>query len=105
MRSEFFAQIKLPGGDTIDAPSGIPTAPSTNQAVGGIASWIVIALTAVGIVAALIFLITGAIKWIMSGGDVEKLTSAKKTVTFSIVGLVIVLLSGVVIVFVTKLLG
>jgi len=46
-----------------------------------------------GIFLALIFLIIGGIKWIASGGDKQALTSAKATVTYSLIGLFLLLFS------------
>jgi len=98
------AQLKLPGGDQVNAPEGIPTASGAGS-IGGIISWVIIVLTAVGVIAALVFLIIGSIKWITSGGDVEKLQSARKTVMFSVIGLIVILLSVVIMQVVAGLLG
>lgn len=45
----------------------------------------------VAFVAALVFLIIGGIKWIMSGGDKEGSGKAKETVTSALIGLAVVL--------------
>lgn len=45
----------------------------------------------VAFIAALVFLIYGGIRWIISGGDKEGTAKAKGTVTAALVGLVIVL--------------
>jgi hypothetical protein len=47
-------------------------------------------------VAAVIFIVFAGIKFITSGGDPIKVEGAKKTMTFAIIGLVIVLLSFVI---------
>jgi len=58
-----------------------------------IVSRLVTLLLVLAIVVALIFLITGGIRWIMSGGDKGKLDSARGTVTGAVVGLIIALLA------------
>lgn len=57
------------------------------------------------IVASLIFLLVGGIKWITSGGDKEGTAKAKGTVTYAIVGLVLGLLSFLILNFVTGLIS
>ncbi|HEX8931554.1 MAG TPA: hypothetical protein VF810_00185 [Patescibacteria group bacterium] len=54
---------------------------------------IVSILLIVAVVVALIFLIIGGLRWIMSGGDKSKVDSARSTVTGAVVGLVIALLA------------
>ena len=46
-------------------------------------------IAAAGIVA-LIYLLKGSLNWISSGGDKEKLTTARNTLTHAIVGLLII---------------
>jgi hypothetical protein len=53
----------------------------------------------VGVIA-VIFIIVGGIKYITSGGDSGNVTSAKNTILFAIVGLVIVALAQIVVRFV-----
>lgn len=61
--------------------------------VSNIVSRIVTILLIFAVVVALVFLIMGGIRWIMSGGDKSKLDSARGTVTAAIIGLVIALLA------------
>ena len=53
----------------------------------------------VGIVA-VIMLIVGGIKYVVSGGDAKKVTDAKNTVLYAIIGLVICLLAFAIVNFV-----
>lgn len=53
----------------------------------------------VGIIA-VIMLIVGGIKYVVSGGDAKKVTDAKNTVLYAIIGLVITLLSFAIVNFV-----
>lgn len=89
------------GGEVIEAPDGVVSGGN----LAGILSWVINFLTLVGIVAALIFLIWGGVKWITSGGDKEKLQSARRTVLFSIIGLVVILLSVIIIQVTSSFLG
>lgn len=103
MKEKLLAQVSIPGGKQISAPTGVPTA--GDGALAGMISWVIIVLTSVGVIAALIFLIWGAIKWITSGGDREKLDSARRTIIFSIIGLVVILLSVVIMNVIGGLIG
>lgn len=104
MKDKLLAQLQLPGGDDIDAPSGVPTA-SGDGTLTNVISFIINSLMFVGIVAALIFLIIGGIKWITSNGDKEKLNSARKTIIFSIIGLVVIIFSFFIIQAINQILG
>lgn len=57
-----------------------------------------------GIVAAGFIVISG-IKFVMSGGDQVQVSSARKTMTFAIVGLVVVVLSYAILNFAGQVLG
>lgn len=69
------------------APGGAPSGGlcALNQAIGGGLGILFVAV----VVLAIIFLIWGGIDWITSGGDKQKLQSAKHKATFAIVGLII----------------
>lgn len=82
---EAFAQF------TINVPNGVPVGNETLSK--GIIPGIIQLLLLVTFVLALVFLILGGISWSMSGGSKEGLEAARKRVTYSIIGLVIVLLS------------
>lgn len=59
----------------------------------------------VAFVAALVFLIYGGIRWIISGGDKEGTAKAKGTVTAALIGLAIVLGSWILVNIVLGLFG
>lgn len=63
-----------------------------------------IALTFLGLTT-LVFLVFGAIKFVISSGDPKAIESAQKTMTFAIIGAVVVLGSFVLINIVTKALN
>jgi hypothetical protein len=62
------------------------------------------ALTFVGIVA-LIFIIWAGFNMTNSGGDPKKVESAKKILTFAIIGLLIVLFSFTILIFIGNITG
>lgn len=59
----------------------------------------------IAFVAALLYLIYGGIRWIMSGGDKEATGKAKGTVTAALIGLAIVLGSWILINLILTLFG
>ncbi len=56
-------------------------------------------------VLAFTFIVIGGIKYILAAGNPDKITSAKKTINYSIIGLIIASLSYVIISLVTGAFG
>ena len=54
---------------------------------------------------AFIFLVVGGIRWIMSQGDKKQLETAQKTITYAVVGLIVILLSFFIINFIGYIFG
>lgn len=85
----------------IAVPKGIPT--------GGLPKFEVIAQNAIQIVLvfivllAFIFIIVSGIKWITAGGDKTKVQSARGTLTYAIIGLVLALISFFIVTLVGQL--
>ena len=73
--------------------------------VSTILSFFVTAFFVVGAVVALIFMIMGGIRWITSGGDAEQIAKARNTIVFSVVGLVVILISIFVVKYISDILG
>lgn len=61
-------------------------------------------LYAVGIVS-VIMLILGGIRYVVSGGDSKKVTDAKNTIMYAIIGLIIAILSYAIVNFVISAVG
>ncbi len=61
-------------------------------------------LYVVGIIA-IVMLIVGGIKYVTSGGDKQKVTDAKNTILYAVLGLVIALLAFAIVNFVLNALG
>ena len=62
-------------------------------------------LIILGIIAALIFLILGGVKWVISGGDKAAVESARNTIIAAVIGLVVVILAWVILNVVLQILG
>lgn len=72
---------------------GIPAVGNPNASVGNIVSNGIQILFIVGGLAVLVFIVWGAFDWITSGGDKEKISSARKKITNSLIGLALLALS------------
>ena len=57
------------------------------------------------VILSLVFLIWGGIDWITSGGSQEKLTAARKKITYSVIGLIISLGAFMIINIIGELFG
>ncbi len=78
---------------------------NADQSIGSIVSFFVSAIAVIAVLAALVFIIIGAFQWITSGGDKQKVESARNHIIAAIIGLVIVVLSFVIINIITTVLG
>lgn len=73
-----------------------------DKSLNGLFSTIVNILSVVVGVAAVIMIIVGGFKYVTSGGDANKATSARNTIIYAIIGLIIVALARIIINFVVK---
>lgn len=71
----------------------------------GILQFVINAFFFIAIVAALVYLLWGGLNWILSGGDKEKIESARSRIIAAIVGLVLVVLAYFILDFVLELIG
>ncbi len=100
--------LTIPGTDgepiEIAAPSGVPTGGlegDGGRIIGLVITWLLIA----SIIIALLFLIYGGANYIMSEGDKTKVESARRTIIYAIIGLLVVFFSFFIINFVGSALG
>lgn len=75
----------------------VPGCGSTPPTVQQIVSFGINVLLFAAFIIALVFLIIGGIRWILSGGDKEATQKAKSTVTSALIGLVVVLAAWILI--------
>ena len=105
-----YLALKIPGTDgspvEIQTPGTVPTGGLESGGDGSLAikNGIVIFLVLITI-ASLFFLIIGGIKWITSAGDKTKIESARKTILYAIMGLILTFLSFFIINLVGGLFG
>jgi len=86
------------------SPTGKPLPGCQGIDIARIVGSIIGILFFVSFLIALVFLVIGGIRWILSGGDKEATNNAKSTVTSALVGLVIVIGSYILINVALKLL-
>jgi hypothetical protein len=105
-----YLALKIPGVDgesrEIIAPSEIPTGGLEPGGKGNTALQSSITLLLITVtVLSLFFLIFGGIKWITSQGDKSRLDSARKTIIYAIVGLVLAFMAFFIVNIVGTFLG
>jgi succinate dehydrogenase hydrophobic anchor subunit len=66
---------------------------------------VIIFIVVIAVIIALVYLLYGGIKWVTSGGDKEKVESARNHITAAIVGLIIVFLAIFIVSVVMTLFG
>jgi len=90
-----YLALTLPGGQTVQAPAGIPSGGIT--VVGKVIANSITILLIVAVVITLFGLIWGGIQWISSGGDKAKLGAARARITYSLIGLLVALFSFLIV--------
>lgn len=79
--------------------------PGNGITIPQIVIFVLTLLVVVAVIAAIVFLIYGGIKWITSGGDKAAVESARNHIVAAIIGLVVIILAFVILSFVLQLLG
>jgi hypothetical protein len=88
----------LCNGTQLVATGGAPcTDAGSNDTIQSVVDLIVNLLSLVVGLLSVVFLIFGAFKYITSGGDSGKVTSAKSTILYALIGLVIVAIAQVIV--------
>jgi len=102
-----FAVTTCPNNDplclNVTAPEGRIISPSTP--IGAIISFAVAFIIVIAFILALVFVVIGAVQWITSGGDKQKVADARNHIVAAVIGLIIVSLSFVIINVVISALG
>lgn len=96
-----YLALEVPGYGRIEAPDNVPQGLN----LGAILTVFLGLFMVVGVVLSISFLSYGGILWITSGGDKQKLEKSRKTIIFSIIGLILMALSLLIVTVVGKLLG
>ena len=91
------AQIQCGANDVAGKGSS-----NSSSSLGDTVTSIVNILSIVAGVAAVIMIIIGGLRYVTSGGKQESVTSAKNTILYAIVGLIVVALAQIIVHFVLK---
>lgn len=89
------------GGAQIPVPKDLQRLMNLQNPLESILRWAVGTIIIIGIALTAIFIIIAGIQWITSGGNKEGLQKAKARITYSIIGLIVILLSF----FIIKVIG
>ncbi|MCA9331165.1 hypothetical protein KC957_03875 [Candidatus Saccharibacteria bacterium] len=94
-KDDICAGLESGGGSCDPAAGGSTTLESVIQTAVNILSWIV------GILAVIMIIVGGA-KYVMSGGESSSVQSAKNTIMYALIGIVIVALAQVIVQFTVR---
>lgn len=85
----------------LDPNSGIPTI----SCLGNVFGNVVRAMLGLAGIALFVLLLVGGFKYITSGGDPKAIEGAQKTITYAIIGLIVILLSFLILVLIGTITG
>jgi hypothetical protein len=99
-------KLEQPKGFGVETPK-VPNLaqPYAEKVVEGILLNVITIFYAVGGMGVIVYFVWGAVDWILSGGDKEKVANARKKMTHAIIGLVLLSLSFVIINIVGQIVG
>ena len=83
------------------APGTIPAGTS----VGSIITFLVAFIIIIATLAALLYIVIGALQWITSGGDKQRVADARNHIIAAVIGLIVIALSFVIINVIITALG
>jgi hypothetical protein len=78
---------------------------NTSKSVGDIIQSVITWVLGFSAAIAVLFIIYGGIQYVISAGNDARVASAKKTLTFAIIGLIVIILAGAIVVFVSSTLN
>ena len=99
------ADVKVPGSAPTDLPSFFAACSGASAGVGCFAGKLVQIGLAVVFAIAVIYLVIGGFRYIISQGNEEGVEKAKGTITNALIGLVIVVLAWIILTVVINLLN
>ncbi len=94
-----YLSIGLPGGQTISAPSSVPSGGLETISKVFRNSFVIMLIACVFL--ALIFIVVAGIQWVLSGGDKTKLQAARSKLNWAIGGLIVAFIAF----FIVSLIG
>lgn len=81
--------IKSVYADTPVPTGGMINLPFENPTLGGVLSFAIRTLFTISGLAALLYLVMGALSWVTSGGDKEKVDKAQQKIQAAVIGLIV----------------
>ena len=90
------------GLNTLNGSNSTQCSPKGEKSIGDLASSIVSLLSLIVGIAAVIMIIIAGLKYVTSGGDSNAVGSAKNTLIYAIVGLIVVAIAQFIVHFVVK---
>jgi hypothetical protein len=81
---------------------GSSTCPDTSGSINNIIKWVLDIFSVIVGIAAVVMIVVGGLKYTISGGDSTRVSGAKDTILFAIVGLVVVALAQIIVHFVLQ---
>ncbi|RJQ24473.1 hypothetical protein C4577_07880 [Candidatus Parcubacteria bacterium] len=94
--------LVLPTFERVQTPANIPSGPDT---LSRLLTTGYALLAVAGITLSLIFIIYAGVVWITSGGNKEGVEKAKQTLTYAIIGLLVIVFSFVIINIIGQVIG
>ncbi|KKR18376.1 MAG: hypothetical protein UU65_C0002G0189 [candidate division CPR2 bacterium GW2011_GWC1_41_48] len=92
--------------DPQNIPEGVGFASKKEwNTIYDILNYVVTLLLSVSAIIAVIFLIIGGLRYVISAGNADSVESAKNTILYSVIGLIIILLAYVIVKIVINLVG
>ena len=85
----FVGGVVYAGNDVNDVPVGTAALGFHPPSFGQVLTFLIRTLFVVGGLAAILYLMLGALAWITSGGDKEKVTKAREKIQAAIIGLIL----------------
>lgn len=82
-----------------------PPDPIANLSVVGFIATAINLAYVMAAVVAVAYIIFGGYSWMVASGDPQKLKKAQDTLVYAVVGLIVVIISGLIVKFVANLLG
>ncbi len=88
--------------DGVGASSGSSGCSTGGKSLDNVIKFVINLLSLIGGLAAVIMIIVGGLKYITSSGDPTNINSAKNTILYAIIGLVVIALAQIIVKFVLK---
>ncbi len=86
-------------------PQPVSNAAEADKSTQNVYNTVVYLFFTVGIIGSVIYSVWGSVDWILSGGDKEKISAARKKITTALIGLTVLAFSFMIVYMVGKIIG